>query len=500
MFAYRSLGSCGAVLALLASAGCGGSPEPNDAPERTASAREGLAVNVPWSQNPPGDFLPAESPQFVAVTFDDNFISGLGDVNGGMTFVTDLFKDKKNPAGNGTSGTFDGMPARTSFFFTSLYIETDEGNRTAWKTAVTDGHEPANHTVHHSDGTEFSQMDWQGEVKGCLDELTSPDIGIGITTSQVFGFRSPYLAYNPNLVPTLQANVLAYDSSVQSCWQDGEDATSCPWPYTLDSGSPDAVSITTKFQRPGLSTAPGFWELPLPALIVPSDDIAPQYGITPGLRDRVPPDMPLPSFYEKSTGKIADLDATLFVDAGMTASEVLGILEYNLDLHLKGNRSPFIVVAHSHVYADNYGAAANALSVADRQNAISSFIDYALSKPEVRMRPLHDLIGWLSSPVPLNGVRLPRPPVGGAGGTSSGGAAGIGGGASSAGGGGVNSAGGGSGGANAGAPATQNERAPESTPSSCRISTRSSTGENASGILAAAWLLAAILRRKKRSF
>lgn len=494
MLAYRSYGAFSALLALIASSGCAVSPE------HAAHARQALTVSVPWSQKPPGDFQVAESPQFVAVTFDDNFVSGLGDVKGGMTFVTDLFKDKVNPAGNGTAGTFDGTPVRTTFFFTSLYIETDVGNRTAWKTAVTDGHEPANHTVHHSDGTEFAQTDWQGEIKGCLDELTSPDIGIGITASQVFGFRSPYLAYNPNLVPTLQQNMLGYDSSVQSGWQDDEDGTNCTWPYTLDNGSPDAAVVTTKFQRPGLSTNPGFWELPLPALIVPSDDIAPQYGITPGLRDRVPPSMPLPSFYEKSTGKIADLDITLFVDAGMTATEVLGILKYNLDLHLKGNRSPFIVVAHSHVYADNYTAAANALSVADRQNAISAFVDYALSKPEVRMRPLHDLVGWLSAPTPLNGVRLPPPPAGGAGGTSAAGAAGIAGaaGGASGGSGGVNAGGAGSGGASAGSPPVVRE--PGSSSSSCRIAAGSPAGGAVPGILAASWLLGAALRRRKRRF
>ncbi|HWZ90322.1 MAG TPA: polysaccharide deacetylase family protein [Polyangiaceae bacterium] len=427
MLGDRAFGLSGALYALFALSACSFAalaPEGEVSPSATSQR---LASSVAWSQDPPDQFLVAEAPQFVAVTFDDNFVSGLGDVKGGMTWVTDLLRAKTNPAGNGTAGTFDGTPVRTSFFFTSLYIETDEGNRTAWRTAVMDGHEAADHTVHHSDGTEFSASDWQTEIGGCRDELVSPTIGIGVSATDIIGFRSPYLAYNPNLVPVLQQDTFVYDSSVQSCWQDGEDGTNCGWPYTLDAGSPDASVVTDKFQRPGLSTAPGFWEIPLPALIVPSDDLVAQYGITPGLRDRIPPAMPLPSFYEKSTGKIAGLDATLFVDAGLTATEVLGVLKYNLDLHLQGDRSPLVFVAHSHVYADNYTAAANALSVSDRQNAIASFIDYALSKPEVRMRPLRDLVSWLSSPTPLNGVHLPRPPTGGAGGASSGGVAGLGG-------------------------------------------------------------------------
>ncbi|HTA93179.1 MAG TPA: polysaccharide deacetylase family protein [Polyangiaceae bacterium] len=464
---------------------------------RTESQR--LNAPVPWSESPPDQFLVAEVPQFVAVTFDDNFVSGLGDVKGGMTWVTDLLRDKTNPAGNGTSGTFDGTPVRTSFFFTSLYIETAADNRTAWQTAVTDGHEAADHTVHHSDGTEFSADDWQSEIGTCRDELASADIGIGVSANDVIGFRSPYLAYNPNLVPVLRQDSFVYDSSVESCWQDGEDGTNCAWPYTLDAGSPDADVVTQKFQRPELSTNPGFWELPIPSLIVPSDDLAAQYGITPGLRDRIPPDMPLPSFYEKTTGKIAGLDITLFVDAGLSAAEVLGVLKYNLDLHLMGNRSPLVFVSHSHVYADNYTAAANALSVTDRQSAIASFIDYALSKPEVRMRPLRDLVSWLEAPTALNGVRLPRPPVagaGGAGGASAGGSA-ANGGAQAAGSGAASgtpssvAAGQSPGGATSAAgPGSVNGQ------SSCRIGDAPSSG---SGLLAATWAVALLFRRRKRA-
>ncbi|HEX3776290.1 MAG TPA: polysaccharide deacetylase family protein [Polyangiaceae bacterium] len=501
MHALRVWFGLGVPCAALFVAACAAS-----APEvGTRAVGESLSAPLPWSESPPAQLLPAEAPQFVAVTFDDNFISGLGDVTGGMTFVTDLLRNKLNPPGNGTAGTFDGTPVRTTFFFTSLYIETDDGNRTAWRTAVTDGHEPADHTVHHSDGTEFSADDWQSEIGGCVNELTSPDIGIGISASDVIGFRSPYLAYNPNLVPTLQQDHFVYDSSVQSCFQDNENGTNCAWPYTLDAGSPDAATVTDKFQRPGLSTNPGFIEFAIPALIVPSDEIAPQYGITPGLRDRIPPAMPLPSFYEKNTGKIAGLDATLFVDAGLSASEVLGVLKYNLDLHLQGNRSPLVFVAHSHIYADNYTAAANALSVADRQNAISSFIDYALSKPEVRMRPLRDLVNWLDTPTPLNGMRLPRPQSGGAGGTSAGGSAGS---ANAVGAGTTSASVGGSGGASGVATGGGAGSASVAGGSSSRADSGSVNGESSCGIArrrtsGSAWLagslaFAAILRRRKR--
>ena len=50
---------------------------------------------------------------------------------------------------------------------------------------------------------------------------------------------------------------------------------------------------------------------------------AAQYGFTPGLRQRIPTDMPAPSYYEPATGRIAGLDITLFVDAQLSANEVL---------------------------------------------------------------------------------------------------------------------------------------------------------------------------------
>lgn len=207
--------------------------------------------------------------------------------------------------------------------------------------------------------------------------------------------------------------------------------------------------------------------------------------------------MALPSFYEKATGKIAGLDITLFVDAGLSAAEVLGVLKYNLDLHLMGNRSPLVFVSHSHVYADDYTAATNALSVTDRQGAIASFIDYALSKPEVRMRPLRDLVSWLEAPTALNGVRLPRPPIAGAGGTGGASAAGSGGsgGAIVAGGAASRAPSSGAAGVSPGGATSSAGPGSVSGESSCRIAVAPVSG---SGLLAASWGMALLFRRRKR--
>jgi hypothetical protein len=355
------------------------------------------------SSSPPGGIAPANAPQFVMVSFDDNFSSE------GMSWATSFYQPLVNPAGSGNAATFDGAPVRTSFFHNSTYIW---GNQAAWQAAFNAGHEAGNHTVNHPNGLSFSASSWTPEVQNCRSTLVS---GLGATAAQISGFRAPYLAYNDALYGVLesQSPPFAYDTSIQSCWASGEDGTNCPWPYTLDAGSADAATVVAKF---GSSAAApvgvhaGFWEMHVPALIVPPDSLAATYGFPTGLRSRVQTALAgvgAPSFYEASTGKIAALDITLIVDARMTRAEALATLKYSLDLHLQGNRSPFHLIAHTHVYASGYGAAVNVPNVADRRAIITDFIAYALTKPSVRMRPVADVLAWMRSPVALGGTCTP---------------------------------------------------------------------------------------------
>jgi MYXO-CTERM domain-containing protein len=468
------------------------SPAPDLGTERAELSS--YSDHVAWSKKPPG-LEPVDAPQFVAVTFDDNFVSGLGDVSGGMTWATTFFEPLKNPAGSGFAPTWDGSPVRTTFFDNCVYLQ-DDPTKKSWKTAREAGHEIANHTVNHPNGGSFTAMQWTDEIAPCTAALTNPDSGVGVTVDDVRGFRAPYLAYSSELFGVLTAQGLWYDTSIQSCWADGDDGKACAWPYTLDQGSPDAVELTTKFQTPSVPAASGLWEATPTVLFVPPDEMASKYGFEPGLRQRVPTDMPAPSFYEPATGRIAPLDVTLFVDAGLSPAEVLATLKYTLDLRLAGNRAPFIFIAHTHVYASNYGAAPQAPDASARQKAIEDFVLYALAKPTVRMRPVTDLIEWMRHPQPLDGLVTAKPATGGAGG-----GAGSGGGGSDgvAGGGGVagnlSAGSGGAAGASgvAGASAGDTPRAQDAS-CSCRVSRQ--TGD-------AAWLAAllglALARRRRHT-
>jgi hypothetical protein len=75
------------------------------------------------------------------------------------------------------------------------------------------------------------------------------------------------------------------------------------------------------------------------------------------------------------------------------------ILEYNLDLHLSGNHSPLIFVAHAHLYAfstpdDNPDTLTNADRKA-RWKGLTDFIAYALTKPDVRVVAAEDVLAWM---------------------------------------------------------------------------------------------------------
>ncbi len=109
--------------------------------------------------------------------------------------------------------------------------------------------------------------------------------------------------------------------------------------------------------------------------------------------------MPYPSLYEASTGKIAGLDYTLLIDAGLTGAEMSAVLKYNLDLHLQGNRSPLVFVAHSHLYsfssAEQNPDTPTAADRDARWKGLTDFIQYALSKPEVRIVAARDILQWI---------------------------------------------------------------------------------------------------------
>lgn len=393
-------------------------------------------TSAAWSRKPPGNLDPKKIPQLVSITFDDNFGLAESNATGGIRYIIDFYKDKKNPVGNGNPQNFDGTPIKTTFFYTSIYVVDEskkvlggksgedhaDRNRSAWSAAFKAGHEAANHTVNHFNGgvvqldpddccraRNFNAAEWSAEIQSCKQNLIE---SIGAKQNDVIGFRTPYLGYNDAVFTALTNLKFSYDTTIPNCFDDQEDGTNCSWPYTLDQGSPDMDVVAKKFSAPNakipitfpkITKHPGLWEIPPATLIIPPDNVASKYGFTAGLRDRVAKrvPMPYPSIYEPSSGKIAGLDYTLLIDAGLSGAEMSAVLKYNLDLHTSGNRSPLVFIAHSHLYA--YSSAESnpdsptAAIRDERWKGLTDFILYALSKPDTRIVAAKDILAWVKS-------------------------------------------------------------------------------------------------------
>ena len=372
--------------------GCGGR-----ALTETESATT-ISAALTQSSSPPGGLAVSQVPQFVAVTFDDNFqIDGF---NWAINFLGPLH----NPAGTNNAATYDNTSVRTSFYHNSTYLS---GMQSAWQTAFNAGHELDDHTVDHPDGIGFTQSQWATEIHNCRTALAN---AMGTTVSNIIGFRAPYLHYNDSTFSALLAEspAFTYDTSIMGCWATAAGPTSCPWPYTMDSGSPDADAVFSKWSgRNVVSVGPhaGLWEMPVSVVFVPPDSVATQYGFPTGFRQRVQNligGAQNPNFFEQSTGKMVGMDITMVLDAKMSKAEALATLKYTLDQRLAGNRAPMIFVGHTHVYEAGWNVnAPNVSDLTQRRGIIQDFVNYALSKPDVRIRPVADILTWMKTPVPL---------------------------------------------------------------------------------------------------
>lgn len=358
-------------------------------------------------------------PQFVTIGFDDNSVSGLpGSGNkGGVKWVLDFFASKKNPPGKNMK-TYDGTQCHVTFFCSSIYIESNSSEspvftKIAWRQALENGHEIGNHTHHHWDGPNFNSEQWQTEIETCNQWLTKPHdpeekpdfpnskAGIGIESCLLKGFRTPYLRYNDHTFTILEKLGFLYDTSISDGYQDLHDGTNFNWPYPLDEGSPGDAILAGFQGRKTIGNHPGLWEVPIHPVIIPPDDLCPQYNVPAGFRNKM-----AARHQNYHDGKVKGLDYNMLVEFQMTKPEFLAALKYTFDLRYNGNRAPMVLGGHSDIYADCYSGIQNA-TYTERQKALAEFIDYVLSKPDVRVVSIKQILDWVRNPVPLSYSTLP---------------------------------------------------------------------------------------------
>ncbi len=354
------------------------------------------------SSLPPKGLQPSQVPQFVVIGFDDNTKAA------GINWALDLFSNKYNS---------DGSQANVSFYMNTkgFYEQIDDNPAElleAVKQLKNSTHEIGNHTDNHhsnlrpneSEEVFFSRIKkldksaWEERIFAANNDLVNL---AGVNIDSIKGFRAPYLLFNQHSMAILKENQFLYDCSIEEGYAPEFDGTNFRWPYQLDEGSPGHneswYGRGDNSERVDIKTIKGLWELPNHALMVPKDSEASQYNIEPGLWNRLVARISYLTDY-----KVTGLDYNLWSLGGLNKTEMLGILKYNLDLRLKGNRAPFMFGAHSQYYtkewADNY--APNA-TLEDMKEAISEFVDYALSKNDVRIQTGADIIKWCNDPKPL---------------------------------------------------------------------------------------------------
>jgi peptidoglycan/xylan/chitin deacetylase (PgdA/CDA1 family) len=371
-------------------AGCGASTPSPTPGSGDPCAAGGLGAwtgndNVAASQDPPCGLAPEQVPMFVALGWDDN-----PDAEA-MAWATRILEER------GGVG---------SFYMTSSYGRSTDV-QAAWRAARLAGHEIGNHTVKHNDGKKFTAAQWETEVTGCTEFLTSGGDGAVVPADQLVGFRTPYLGYNDATLGAVAKLGFHYDCSIEEGYQEEHDGTNYYWPYTLDSKSP---GHTTQVEWGGpdapaeLTARPGLWELPVYALVVPPDDKCEAYGVPSGLRDRL---RLVQTWFDPAGGKITGFDYNLWAskaDGGfqMSKAETLATLKYSFDQRMAGNRAPFLLGVHSGYYIDEWNEFAPAAPTStERREAIEEFLDYAKTKDGVRLASYRQVLDWMRSPKPL---------------------------------------------------------------------------------------------------
>ncbi len=352
---------------------------PSPSPTATPSTPYDYGDRIPPSKNPPGGLLPSQVPQFITIGSDDNNASD------GVNFlVNELLAGRFNPAGTGNLATYDGTPARATFYLIGVHETYGKALCDAHRNAYLKGHEIGNHTYNHQPAS--TEAGWREELSktnayitrsyNCDDSGATAN-GLGIPASQIYGIRAPMDAYNSAMYTVGQELGFTYGASTATGYSfNGDDATSHYWPGTLE----------TEFPRQGIlpstGSHPGFWEIPQSRL-----DVPPELG----------------------GGQIGYCDSDWFYktpdrSVERPASEIAAILKYNLDKHLAGNRAPLHLCLHGNAWGKAEHESSRSARVLALQAALKDFLDYALSKPEARVVRQIDVINWMKNPVPLGQV------------------------------------------------------------------------------------------------
>jgi peptidoglycan/xylan/chitin deacetylase (PgdA/CDA1 family) len=282
---------------------------------------------------------------------------------------------------------------KASFYMTSTYAQQGP-----WRAAYDAGHEIGNHTVTHATDRGVGRDRWLQEMRDCNTYLTET---VGVPAAELIGFRTPYLKYDDDTLAAVAEVGFRYDTSIEEGyeWDDlanggaggPMDGTNYFWPYTLDDRSPGhTAQVEWGEGLVEIEPHPGLWELPVYAVVVP-----PELRATMATRQ---------TWFDAEGGLITGFDYNLWASTGvggfaMTKEEFVATLKYTLDQRLAGNRAPFLFGAHTDYYVSTWNQNASGTpSETDRRAALEEFLDYAASKPEVRIASYREVLEFVRNP------------------------------------------------------------------------------------------------------
>ncbi len=346
-------------------------------------AWQGNAVDLRApSADPPCELTPEEVPMFVVLGWDDNGEAA------GMDWSVELAADNTNS---------DGSAVHFTYYNTSVYAG---GAGSSWKASYDTGHEIGNHTINHNTSNETDAATWEAELQGCHDT----QVDLGISSDDIYGFRTPFLSHNDDTISTVQSMNYWYDCSLEEGYQSDQDGTNFLWPYTLDGGSPGNDLVADEWGSPVKGTVeshPGLWEMPVYTLMVPDDDACVELGIDPGLQQRVVDNIMASESWTWEPPKITGFDYNLWYSARLTREEFTAVLKHTLNLRLAGNRAPLLIGTHSSYYVAGWDGNSPNATADDRRAAVADFVEYATGLSSVRMTTAKATLDWIRNPEAL---------------------------------------------------------------------------------------------------
>jgi hypothetical protein len=232
-------------------------------------------------------------------------------------------------------------------------------------------------------------------------------LGVSVSKGNLHSFRAPRLETNSGEFFALKQLGYEYDCGLEEGYEETRNGTNFLWPYTTDNGSVNAYTQKSNGEHVYLDSMPsGVWEIPVNCVIVPQalrPGIFSKYrqisaGSVDGDWAKNPTEAAADSIewcFGAGDGKITCFDFNIFILYGLSKSEFIQTMVYNLRQRLAGGKAPFQYGCHPDYYTpiydnatlqNNFNKDSYGLVVSkgwntwkDRKAAVAAFLDSAIA-------------------------------------------------------------------------------------------------------------------------